>query len=311
MAMKLPIPSLPLDKRRMAIAVARLKAWWDGKELDDQAVEQIADAVMKSPASELDLFEDAPLLDDVRLDALSRIWGPGRITPGEDSVDALHASRIGAPATATLAVFGPGLAAPIRALAACHPGPMQVFEWRDETQAALREGLAAAKLDKRVSLACIDLETFNAPKAAFDGLISIDELTYADNAARFVQQAARALKSNAAAVFECYCGAPGPDAAAAFATAFAEPHLRLEQDVLDALETAGFRIDSSEDLTEEHESLARAGFRRLATALKDAAGMDPVGARELSWEAQAWRARVKLLNERRLERRQFLAMRRN
>lgn len=312
MALKLALPAL--DKRGVALARARLNAWWNGAAFDEADAKAAIEAAMESAANDAgvegDLFGLESVPEDPRLDALQRIWGKGRVGPGDDAAEAAYPVKLSLPASATLALFGPGLSAPVAAIAQAHLGDIRVFEWREETQASLRRGVTLAKLDKRVTVSAVDLETFSAPSEAFDGLVSFDDFSHADNAARLAQQITRALKPKATAVIETYCGVPGTDIAAGFASAFCEPQVRPADAIAALLEDAGLRVDANDDITDAHIEMAKAGFRRLADALKEATALSPGAGRELAWESEAWRVRIRLLAARRLERRCFTVTRR-
>lgn len=324
MALKIaiPPPAALMDKRQMALVQARFRAWWNGDTFDAEAASAAvetelaakAEAVKAKKASDAasddDLFAAPATPDAERLAALQRIWGRGRLMPGEAGGESLLVARLGLPATARLGVFGPGLGAPISGLAEAHLGPIQVYEWRDEAKAALQAAVSAHKAAKRITLAHIDLEVFAAPSEKLDGLVSFDEFTYVDNAARLAQTFAKSVAVKGVAAVECYCALPGGEIATAFASAFAEPHLRASGDIGELLQEAGFRVDGADDVTEEHLALSREGFRRLGEALKEVGELSPHQARELAWEAQAWRDRVRLLGAKRIERRLFTLTRR-
>ena len=120
----------------------------------------------------------------------------------------------------------------------------------------------------------------------------------------------RGLKPKALGVIEAYCGVPGGDIAAGFASAFREPQIRPAPAIAALLEDAGLRIDANDDITDAHIEAAKAGFRRLGETLKENAALSPGAGRELAWETEAWRVRVRLLATRRLERRSFTVTRR-
>lgn len=313
MALKLPLPKI--DSRGVALAQARFRAWWEGADFDPAAAGAAVDARLAAAAAndagaaEAELFTLQPPPVDLRLEALQRIWGEGRISPGDPSVEATFPTRLELSTTATLAVFGPGLSGPVQALAQKHLGAINIFEWREETRAHLTFGVAKAQLDKRATISAIDLETFTAPPGSFEGLISCDDFTYADNGARLAQQIAKALKPKASAVIETYAALPGGDLSPAFATAFSEPHLRASGDIETLLKETGLTIVAHEDVTDEHLASARAGFKRLADALAEGPPLAPGAGRELAWEAEAWRVRMKLLATRRLERRRLVVQR--
>lgn len=306
MALKLALPKL--DPRGVALARARFRAWWDGAAFDEAAAQQAIAANDRDV--EADLFAETPEPDDPRLEALQRLWGAGRLLPGDETAEAAMPAALGLSATATLGIFGPGLMSPVAAMAGTHLGPIRAFEWREEALGALRRGVKRAGLEPRAELSGIDIETFTAPAEALDGAVSLDEFSHADNAARLALQLARGLKPKGMALIACYCGEPGADLAGAFASAFREPQIRTADSLAALLEEAGLRVEASDDLTDAHLALARAGFRRLGEALSKDGPPAPATGRELAWEIQAWRVRVALLAARRLQRRQFTVVKR-
>lgn len=307
MALKLALPGL--DPRGLALAKARFKAWWNGAEFDEAAAQAALEAVANDTDADADLFGESPEPLDPRLEALQRIWGAGRVGPGDASLEASALARINLSASGALAVFGPGLWGPVEALANAHPGDLRVFEWREETQSPLKQWVARAKIEKRVTLSAIDAETFTAPSEAFDALFACDGFTHADNHARLAMQFTRMLKPKATAWIETYCAEDGAAVAPGFASAFSEPHIRPATAIATALDESGLRVESNEDVTDAHVAAARAGFRQLAAALKAQAALDARAAQELAWETEAWRARFAYLGDRRLERRLFVVSR--
>lgn len=295
-----------LDKRRMAMTRAKLKAWWEGEEFDAAAAEAAFETQALANGNADDaLFEPPEFIPPPRLAALSVLWGEGRVRPGDDAADKLEVARLGLPAEGVLAILGPGLIAPVAAVAAEHPGSIEVFEWREETVEGLTHGVAKAKLDGRTSITRVDLEAHAWTPAHFDGLWSMDDFAYCSYPTHLAQQIMKCLKPGACAVVEAYVGLPCAEFATAFASSFAEPQIRAHGDVLHIFADTGLVLEGDEDLTEEFLDMARAGFKALGERLS-ADKIDAAGAQELAWEAEAWRMRMKLLAQRRLERRRFI-----
>jgi hypothetical protein len=301
-----------LDKRERALTGARFRAWWDGVDFDQEAaLRAIEENLANAPGDDADdaLFDPLPFDMPPRLAALNTVWGEGRVRPGDATSEALEPARIGIASDGVLALLGAGLATPVESVAKAHPGKIEVFEWREESIEALRHGVRVARLDDRVSVTRIDLDAHVWPAAAYDGILSIDDFAYAGHPPHLAHQLVKCLKPGACAVVETYVGFPTPDLATAFASSFAEPQIRAHGDVLQYLKDVGFALESDDDLTAEFLDLARQGFKRLGEALNGSAGIEPAIARELAWEAEAWRARLKLLTQRRLERRRFVLRR--
>lgn len=301
---------LLFDKRRVALTKARLRAWWDGAEFDEEAAVKAIEATANAPGGADDELFDEPGFDMApRLVALARLWGEGRLRPGDDTLETLEPARVGVAPDGVLAFLSPGLAAPVAALAAAHPGKIEVFEWRDETIEALKHGVRKAKLDDRVSVTRVDLEAHVWPVSHYDGLLSVDDFAYCGYPPHLAAQIMKCLKPGACAAVECYVGLPSAELATAFASSFAEPGIRAHGDLLQVFGETGLKLEADEDLTEEFLAMARAGFKKLEGALAEAGSFDALCARELVWEAEAWRMRLKLLAQRRLERRRFILRR--
>lgn len=288
-----------------------MRAWWDGEEFDAETAAasieaNIGEAANDSGAALEDALFDEPVHEPpARLLALMRLWGPDRLRPGDDAADALEIPRLGLAPDALLAVSGAGLAAPLIAVAGAHPGKIEAFEWREESIETLRAGVKKAKLDERISVIRVDLEAHVWPANTYDGVWSVDDFAYVGYAPHLAQQIAKMLKPGACAVVECYAGLPSDELATAFASSFAEPQIRAHGDLLQTFTDVGLVVEQDEDLTEEFLDFARQGFVRLTQVLADPASLDVSAARELAWEAEAWRTRLKLLAQRRLERRRF------
>lgn len=297
------------DKRRLALTRARLRAWWEGVDFDEEAALDAAANGNEPGDAESELFDEPEFELPARLAALGLIWGQGRVRPGDNALDGLEPARIGIAPDGVLAFLGPGLAAPVVALAGVHPGKIDVYEWREETFEALKHGVRKAKLDRRVTVTRIDLEAYVWQPAQYDGLLSIDDFAYVGFPPHLAHQLIKCLKPGACAVVEAYAGLRSPELATAFASSFAEPQIRAHGDVLQYLTDVGLVVEGDEDLTDEFLGLARQGFKRLGEALSAADKIDVATARELAWEAEAWRMRLKLLAQRRLERRRIIVRR--
>jgi hypothetical protein len=302
------------DKRRLALTRARLSAWWDGSAFDEAAaIEAIERTLANDPETNGDaedqLFDAPPFDLPPRLAALGVLWGEDRVRPGDDAGDRLEPARIGLAPSGTLALLGPGLVAPVSAVGGAHPGPIEVFEWREETLDALKHGVTKTKLDQRCSVTRIDLEAHVFTPMSFDGVLSIDDFAYCGFPPHLAQQLFKSLKPGACAVVEAYVGLPCAELATAFASSFSEPQIRAHGDLLQVFKDTGFALEADEDLTEEFVDLARQAFKGLGEKLAKPDALDVLTAQELAWEAEAWRMRLRLLGQRRLERRRFILRR--
>jgi|CXWL01.1.fsa_nt_gi hypothetical protein len=304
------------DKRKLALTRARLRAWWDGQDFNREAALAEIEAKLIAANENLsgdaddELFDEPPFEPPPRLVALATLWGEGRIRPGDASAEAQAISALGLAPDGVLAVFGPGQIAPVVALAGAHPGKIEVFEWREEALEAVQYGVRKAKLDARVTVSRIDLEAHVFAPNAYDGLLSIDDFAYCGYPPHLAQRILKCLKPGAAALADCYVGFWAAEFATAFATSFAEPQIRPHGDLLQFFTDVGLQIESDDDIAEEFMGFAREGFKQLGGRLSEAK-LDVAAARELAWEAEAWRVRLKLMAQRRLDRRRFLLRKAN
>jgi len=308
--MALAIKTL-FDKRQRALRRAKFYAWWNGDAFNEEAalaaIERELAETATNDAAEAELFDEPEYQLPPRLSALAMLWGDGRVRPGDATADGLEPARLGLAPEGMLAVLGPGLAAPVIALADGHAGKIEVFEWREETLEALKHGVAKANLADRVSVTRIDLEAHVFTPAGYDGLLSTDDFAYCGYPPHLAQQIMKCLKPGACAVVETYVGLRGDEAfKSAFASSFAEPQIRAHADMLQFFTDAGLTLEADEDLTDEFLSMARDAFKALGERLTQGGGLEPAAGRELAWEAEAWRTRLKLLTQRRLERRRFI-----
>jgi SAM-dependent methyltransferase len=299
------------DKQKLALAGARFRAWWDGAAFDEDAAKAAIEAKLaaandRTEGADDALFDEPPYDFPPRLAALALLWGQDRIRPGAAAAEQAALAQMGLAADGALAVIGPGAAGPLVTIAAAHAGKIDAFEWREETLEALKYGAARAKLGERVSVARFDLESGAPLPSLYDGVLCIDDFTYCSHPPTLAQRMIKGLKPGGCAIVETYAGLPSPAFATAFATAFSEPHVRAHGDVLQFFTDAGFALETDEDLTDECLGRAREGFKLLGERLAEAGDLDVIAARELAWEAEAWRARMKLLAQRRLERRRFV-----
>ena len=304
------------NKKKLALTRAKLAAWWEGAAYDEEAALAAYEAKLAAVANENaeadagdvedELFDELPFEMPPRLSALALIWGEGRVRPGDATAEAMEPARLGVAADGMLAVWGPGLAAPVIAIAERHPGKIEVYEWREETIDALRYQVKQAKLDDRVTVTRIDLEAHVYPAASLDGIFSVDDFAYVGYPPHLAQQVMKSLKPGACAVLEAYVGFKSDMLKTAFASSFAEPQIRAHGDVLQFFRDVGLQIEADEDLTDEFLATARASFKQLGERLAQSGGIEPATARELAWETEAWRSRLMMLAQRRLERRRFV-----
>lgn len=296
MAGRQHISDLHLLKRRFA-------AWWEGEPFDLDSVRAEIQSV--APAESAPMPMQAEIVPSPRLSALELVWGTGRVFPGDGAEERALATEILAPALdGPLLLLGPGLDAPVRAVAEAGR-EVHIGEWRSEAT----EILAARLTGSGFAVDAVDLERLRFDRS-FCGALSMDCLIHTDDKVRFFSRLARALPANAIYVASDYVGAPGKNVEPAFASAFAEPQLTAEKDLLQMAESAGFTTERVEDLSGVVMQAARSGFIRVSENMEALSGAveGPIGVartHEVAWEVETWRARLELLGSGRLLARRF------
>jgi len=295
-------------------------AWWNGKEYVAPSDQPADDSAHASEPAKLEVEAPKKLAavekpaaapkaaapkaaepasafqpTEVRLRALSTIWGEGRFTPGSPELDARLLDPIfdAADKGGEIGFIGcdPAL---LKSCASRSGRVLRAAEWRSACLAAMKEQ-------------CPDVQSFAAeidrPKAfadgSLEGLVSMDAFAYADHKAGLVARAHRALSDTGCWVFLDTVRTTKKTPPTAFASAWAEPHVTTSDDIESLLTMAGFKSVERISATDEIIYASRAGYARLAYALEEAATGGFKGRegalflQELAWEAQTWRARCR------------------
>ncbi len=292
--MRLPalkLPALPADRRARAFAVARLKAWWDGTEVDTEAVE-----TRLALAEAEEICDADPAAEDPRLIALQTLWGEGALEPVTDT-DATLLAGLSASDAARLVVVGGGLGPRLLALADAWPGRIEALEWRPPVAESARLRVARAGRTARIAVTPADLDLLSIADGAA-GFALLDDGAWCDNLQRLIHQAARSVTPGGPIVLTAWTSVDGAPAAEAFASAFVEPHLRATAEIEKMLATAGVADVTVSDRTTETAAAAREALGGAAERLSAMAGEPGPGAavlREAAWEVASWQARLRLM----------------
>src|SRR5687767_3076261 len=89
------------DKRKLALTRAKLRAWWEGDEFNQEAAAAEIEAKLAQeaqPANDVGADTEAELFEyelPARLQALAALWGEDRVRPGDATADKLEPARIG------------------------------------------------------------------------------------------------------------------------------------------------------------------------------------------------------------------------
>ena len=281
--------------------LARVDAWWDGRDFDPEALEKAQSE--QSPAGAPPKLR--PLADDKqlktpppRIGALETIWGKGRWTPSCGEIDGKLVEAIGRQRgrIGKLGLIG------VDAIAADHMATavgeeLVIAEWR------LPCAKRTAQIVDNAVVKSADLDRITCfADGSLKALLSVEAMTFVDHKGGLAARAYRSLREGGRWALLDYSIAPGFKPQASFASAWAEPQLQTDDQIRIHLETVGFRNIEFVDVTEAVLRAARSAFARLGAALEDATSAAGNNGRdgalmlqELSWEATSWKARIKAL----------------
>ncbi len=282
---------------------ARFGAWWDGRDFTPPAAAEGGEAAAAdlqtqaaAPAPTTPLTAAAGAAT-VRVRALTTLWGEGRLSPGSPELDTLLLDRLfeGADQSGDVGFIGAD-AAIINACLARSDRTVRAVDWRTGCAAALKPYAPT------VDIIQSDLDR---PKGLTDGgieaLCTIEAFAYADHKPGLVARAFRSLSPTGRWVFLDTTRTTAKTPPSAFASAWAEPQLSVNEEVEQILQAAGFRSVRREPVTALVLDAARKGYARLSRSL-DASVTTGLSGREgalflqeLAWEAQSWRARIRAL----------------
>ncbi len=281
---------------------ARIGAWWDGKEFDREAyLEQVrqdeeAQAAIPPKIKPLDdgkrISKPPP-----RIAALETVWGRGRYMPGDGELDAMLIEALGK-VKGRIGKIGLLGVDPVSTdvLAQAAGEALELVEWRSPCSKR------SSELTDNARVSSADLDRMNRfEDGSLKAMLSVDALTYVDHKPGLSSRVYRALRDGGRWAVLDYSANPDFNSQTAFASAWAEPQLLHGEVIQETLETSGFKFVRRMDATRAVTQAAKAAFSRLGTALEDvvAEGADgrdgALMLQEVSWEAVAWRKRLKAL----------------
>ncbi len=293
------------DADGRAELLARIGAWWDGKDFDPETMKNAgASASKSSDQDEAPNLKPLPKGKNIskpppRVGALENIWGRGRFMPGDgvfDSklIDALGRVRGRIGKVGLLGVDSVST----DVLAAAAGEEVELVEWRKPC------GLRSSQIVENAHVKTCDLDRVNVfEDSSLKALLSVEVMSFVDHKAGLSARMHRALREGGRWAIVDYVVKEDFTPKASFASSWAEPQLLKERQLESHLETTGFQIVSKQDVTGAVINAARAAFARLGPMLEDLVAEGVKGKegalmmQELSWEAAAWRARLKLLEK--------------
>lgn len=251
-----------------------------------------------------------------RVAALEAIWGVGQFVPGDPRFDMELAEALDLIVATRKTVLTLGVNLPtLEAIADVTSARITALDWREPCVGQIQAGLG--RLTNRIEVKLSDIERMNVgipPEGGFAGLVSVDAFTYADYKPGLVSKAHRLLRPGAVWAVLDYVGEAELVPSGAFASAWAQPQLCGARTLPRLLTEGGFQVMSDDTATERLLGAAGRAIRGLPGRLDDfvAQAQGPAGAlalRELAWELQSWRTRMRVLGTRGLQARLIIARR--
>src|SRR5579871_6606260 len=234
---------------------------------------------------------------DLRLKALSALWGAERLGPGSPELDSQLLDPlfdvIDKPGDLAFIGADPALILSARSRS---ERVFHAAEWRTPCIDRIRELVPTAEI---IASDADRPRGFGEGNLA--GLISIDAFAFADHKAGLAARAFRALNASGRWMALDITRTTGKTPAECFASAWAEPQLGSAKEIEDLLKLAGFFGVTHIPLTGKMLLAAQSGFRQLGEALDQAVKAGLAGRegaiflQELTWELQTWRARCRAL----------------
>ena len=232
---------------------------------------------------------------DLRLKAVTSLWGAERLVPGSSEMDAQLLDLVfdAADKPGDIGFIGAD-AALLNAARSRSDRKLHAAEWRTDCIEYLRALAPAADV--------MPSET-DRPRGLgegnLEGLVSVEAFAYADHKAGLASRAYRALSATGRWVVLDTVRHTAKTPAKCFASAWAEPQLTTTNEIEELLKLAGFAGVAHITMTAEVMAAARSGYKQLGEVLDSAvkAGLSgregAIFLQELTWEIQTWRARMR------------------
>lgn len=230
-------------RRRLALESRRFNAWWEGYAFDAASVRAaIAGA---DGARE----ETGPPDQEIA----ARIWGEGRLDPGDPSWTMRHARTLGVALKADVVILGAGLGGPVRDL-------RRGTRWKLSGYARIKGRL------KGVDVVPYEAALSRINRATADGGLSFFELHRDQDPAMIALFAAELVKPNAPFAFIDFTVArKGARLKSCFEAPW-EGSPRPADQLTDLLDKAGFRVGDAIDETRAFLPLVAKGWARWRAA---------------------------------------------
>lgn len=278
----------------------RLGAWWDGRDYSP-GEEDAAPKSQEKPKAKTSVAEAKPAKKESlspvasRMAAIETLWGEGRFAPASTELYSRICDVLPELENGMGDVFGVLNSDPAwlgQLLAGLGATPV-VSEWRPPCADRFKE-----------TYPDFDLFAGDLDRPAFDpgslsAAFSQDAFAFADHKPGLAVRMMRSLAPGGQwVVLDTVRGETNGNLAPAFASAWAEPQLPREDEIIEICESAGFElVREGDDVTGDMLQACRKSLKEFGGELENrlSEGLDKanrvVFMQELGWEAETWKWR--------------------
>lgn len=290
----------------------RLKAWWEGYDPAELAVETPPSepVLVAAPPAEASP-EEIPPLEQPHVKVAQQIWGEGFMRPGGAAAILTLVKPFALNPSMTVMDFGAGLGGGTRAVSEEFGVWVNGFE-TDPILAAGGQELSVKKGAKKAEVKVCTMQDFQPKVASFDCIYSSEALFKVQEKEKLLTSCERALKSRGQIALTDFVRSPGtkPDdpRLSDFATRTGKPGYFWSGDEYVAkMKALKFDIRVDEDLTEHYRTSV---IEAWVNFTQDAAGTAYTKAHpeELVAEVSLWTKRVAALDSGALQLRRYYAI---
>lgn len=275
----------------------RLKAWWDGNDLEVRRKQRKTGAGTASAAAPV--RPPYERWNEAHLELLNAVWGEGRVTPGGDDYILHLVKPFGLNPAMSLLDLGAGLGGASRLMAETFGVWVTGVERVQVLAEAGMEISKQAGLEKKAPINVFDPDKFDMRAKSFDCIFSKEMLFTMENKERVLQMIELMLKDQGQFLFTDYIVDPAVDTGA-LVEAWSkdepdEPFLLTADDYQRALTEMKLEIRISEDITTEFRDLI---VQRWTDYISqgEGKGVDDRLASALVEEVELWTRRVQILD---------------
>jgi cyclopropane fatty-acyl-phospholipid synthase-like methyltransferase len=280
----------------------RLKAWWEGYDLESWLAQQMAgqstspsQADTATPPVET---KERPLWSTNRIGVVEQIWGKGFATPGAHDHIPYLVKPFGMNPAMSVLDLGAGLGGAARLMVEEYGAWITGMEPNKVLAEAGMDRSIMAGMAKQAPISHYDPETFTL-RQRFDCVFAKETFFTVEQKARLFEVVINALKPRGQLLFTDYVRDADHGAEENIFTAWAahepaRPHIWQVKDYESLLNMRGLDIRTVEDITDVHKKLILNAWGDFSSILKQKRA-DKGTMAEMFFEAELWARRIMVL----------------